>query len=103
MSNKVKNIDIKNRIYYFFNDYIDTKKFDLNNIKTDKNIYRRILIYHIGYVTIKDSTKWINFNKVNGYVEEINRNKYITLVPTNESKEKIKKYEETFEYNQKFN
>ena len=31
------------------------------------------------------------FNKVNGYFEEINGNKYLTLVPTNESKEKIKK------------
>ena len=32
--------------------------------------------------------------KGNGYFEEINRNKHLTLVPTNESKEKIKKYEE---------
>ena len=31
-------------------------------------------------------------NKMNGYFEEINRNKYLTLVPTNESKEKIQKY-----------
>ena len=29
-----------------------------------------------------------------GYSEEINGNKYLTLVPTNENKEKIKKYEE---------
>ena len=28
------------------------------------------------------------FNEMNGYFEEINRNKYLTLVPTNESKEK---------------
>ena len=34
------------------------------------------------------------FSKVNGDSEEINKNKYLTLVPTNESKEKIKKYEE---------
>ena len=33
-------------------------------------------------------------NKLNGYFEEINGNKYLTLVPTNESKEKIKKCEE---------
>ena len=31
---------------------------------------------------------------MNGYFEEINENKYLTLVPTNKSKEKIKKYEE---------
>ena len=33
------------------------------------------------------------FKKVNGYFEEIVGNKYLKLVPTNESKEKIKKYE----------
>ena len=33
----------------------------------------------------------LTFYKVNGYFEEINVNKYLTLVPTNESKEKIKK------------
>ena len=34
------------------------------------------------------------FNEMNGYFEEINENKYLILVPTNESNEKIKKYEE---------
>ena len=34
------------------------------------------------------------FGEVNGYFEQINGNKYLTLVPTNETKEKIKKYEE---------
>ena len=31
---------------------------------------------------------------MDGYFEEINGNEYLTLVPANESKEKIKKYEE---------
>ena len=31
------------------------------------------------------------FNNMNGFFEEINESKYLTLVPTNESKEKIKK------------
>ena len=31
---------------------------------------------------------------MNGYFEEINGNKYLALVPTNENKEKTKKYEE---------
>ena len=35
---------------------------------------------------------YLIFKEVNGYFEEINENKYLTLVPTNESKEKIKKY-----------
>ena len=33
-------------------------------------------------------------NEMNGYFDEINENKYLILVPANESKEKIKKYEE---------
>ena len=37
MSNKVKDIDIKNRTYYFFNDIINIKNFDSNNIKIDEN------------------------------------------------------------------
>ena len=37
---------------------------------------------------------YLTFRYVNKYFEEINENKYLTLVPTDESKEKIKKYEE---------
>ena len=54
-------------------------------------------------MTIKDS-KYIKinsvyplyliFNIVNGYFKETNGNRYLMLVPTNESKEKIKNYEE---------
>ena len=32
-------------------------------------------------------------NKVNGYFEEINKKEYLTLVPTNESKQRFQKYE----------
>ena len=50
-------------------------------------------------MTIKDSkyvkTNIVNplypiFRKVNGYFEEINKNKYLMVVPANESKEIIK-------------
>ena len=34
---------------------------------------------------------YLIFRYVNGYFEEINGNEYLTLVPTNESEEKIKK------------
>ena len=83
---------------------INIKNFDPNNIKLDEKSYKNILIHYIGYVAIKDSKYvkiysvnplYLIFNEVNGYFEEINGNKYlITLVPTNKSKEKIKKYEE---------
>ena len=94
MSNKVKDISIKNHTYYFFNNVINIKNFDPNNIKIDEKSNKNIFIYYIGHVTIKDS-KYVNLiiNKVNWYFE-INKNEYLILVSTNENKEKIKKCEE---------
>ena len=37
---------------------------------------------------------YLIFHNVNGNLEEIDKSKYLTLVPTTESIEKIKKYEE---------
>ena len=54
MSNKVKEIDIKNQTYHFFDDIVNVKNFDLDNIKIDEKSYKIILIYCIGYVMIKD-------------------------------------------------
>ena len=34
----VKQIDIKNRTYYFYNDMIDIKDFDAKLLKVDKKI-----------------------------------------------------------------
>ena len=59
MSNKVQDLNIKNRTYYFFNDIIDIETFPPNNIKIDENSYKNIFIYYIGYVTIKEYIKII--------------------------------------------
>ena len=70
----------------------------MNNIKTDEKSHKNILIYYIGFVKIKKDLYicsgnhvYLIFTNINGYFEEINGNKYLTLVPTNGSKEKIKK------------
>ena len=100
-SKRVQHDYRKNRIYYFFNDIINIKNFDSNNIQIDEKQYENILIYYIGFVTMKDSKHvrinsvnplYLIFNKVNGYLEEMNENKYLTLVHSNEGKQKIKKY-----------
>ena len=57
MSNKVTDISIKNRTYYFFNGIMDIETLDTNNIKIDEKSYKNILIYYIGYVTIKEYIK----------------------------------------------
>ena len=38
----VKQINIENRIYYFYNDVIDLENFKSNLLKTDKKSYKNI-------------------------------------------------------------
>ena len=49
----IKQIDIKNRTYYFYNDVIDLKIFESNLSKIDKKSYKNMVIYNIRYITIK--------------------------------------------------
>ena len=49
----VKQINIKNRTYYFYNDIIDLKYFEAMLLKTDKKSYKNIGIYSTGYITQK--------------------------------------------------
>ena len=49
----IKQINIKTRIYYFYNDIIDLENFKSNLLKIDKKSCKDIGIYSIGYITIK--------------------------------------------------
>ena len=49
---EIKQINIKNRTYYFYNDLIDLKKLDARLLNVDKKSYKNIGIYNIGYITI---------------------------------------------------
>ena len=75
----VKDINIKQHRYYFYDDIINIKDFDPNDIKIEEQSYKNILIYYIGYVAIKKDLKIYSVNplylilgEVNGYFEEIN-------------------------------
>ena len=50
---EVKQIEIKNRTYYFYNDIINIEEFNSSLLKIDKKSYKDIDIYYIGYITIK--------------------------------------------------
>ena len=56
---KVKQINIKNRTSYFYNDQINLKHFDARLLKLDTKDYNEIDIYYIGYVTVKFKKKKI--------------------------------------------
>ena len=53
----IKQINIKNGTYYFWNDIIDLKKFDARLLKIDKKSHKNIDIYNIGYITIQKNLK----------------------------------------------
>ena len=69
---ETKQINIKNRIYYFYNDQIDLKDFDAILIKIDKKDYNQIDIYYIGFVTIKKIGDYNNINSANALYLIIN-------------------------------
>ena len=98
MSNKAKDIDIKDRTQYFFNYIVNMNNFDPNIIKITSQ--KNILIYYIGCITIKE-WKYIKinsinplhliFSKVNGQklMERFNTNEIFNEI-FNDSKETIK-------------
>ena len=61
----VKQVDITNRTYYFYSDIIDLKNFESNLLKIDKESYKDIGIYNIGYITIKKIGDCENVYNVN--------------------------------------
>ena len=81
---EVKQINIKNLTYIFYNDIIDLKDFEPNLLKIDKKSYKNINIYYIGYITIKKiddyesvysvNPLYLRINHASGYVEEKNGN-----------------------------
>ena len=51
---EIKQINIKNRTCYFYNDIIGLKNFDAKLLKTGKKNYSEIDIYYICYVTVNN-------------------------------------------------
>ena len=82
---EIKQIDIRNWTYYFYNDITDIKNFDAKLLKIDKKSYKNIGIYNIGYITKKKIDDYENIYSVNplylfitharGYIEEKGVNK----------------------------
>ena len=59
----IKEINPKNRTYYFFDDMINLKDLDPSLLKVDKNSYTNNGS-NIGYVTMKKSV-YVNIHSVN--------------------------------------
>ena len=86
---QVKEINIKFQTYYLFNDLINIKNFHSNLLKIDKQSYKDIDIYYVGYITIKKFGDCENIHSVNplyliihsatGHFKEKNDKKYLIL------------------------
>ena len=85
----IKEKNIKNRTYYFFNDMISIENFNPNLLRIDKKSYKNIDIYYIGYITIKNIGDYERINsvyllyliigEVDGYIEGNNGNKFMEI------------------------
>ena len=85
---------------------INIKNFDSNLLKIDKTSYKNIDIYYIGYITMKNleyvnihsaKSLYLIFDKVDGYIEECNGNKYSIFASANKNKEALTKYTEIWD------
>ena len=103
---EIKQINIKNRTYYFYNYIIGIKNVAAWLLKIDKQSYKNIGIYNIGYITIKkvDDCKdiysvkplYLRVGHASGYIEEKGGSKCSVFDPTDENKELIEKYSDVF-------
>ena len=101
---EIKQINIENRTYYFYNDQITLNYFDAKLLKVDKKYYNEIDIYYIAYVTVKKIYNCKNIKSVNllylmidemiDHLKEKNQNKYLVLDDLDENKEVLKNYSE---------
>ena len=96
----VKQLNIKNRTYYFYNDLINLDGFDADLLKLDKKGVMNINVYYIGYVTKKlahniDSVNplYLNIYTLDGFIEEKDGIKYLNVALTDYNNV-LKKYSE---------
>ena len=95
-----RQLNIKKRTYYFYNDLINVLNFEASNLKIYKKIWKDIDIYYIGY--IEKNPEWnvnnanplyLIINRVYCYVLEKNGNKFQTI---DKGDSLLKKYDQVF-------
>ena len=78
----IKQINIKNQTYQFYNDIIELENFDSSLFKIDKKSYKDIGIYNIGYITIKKIGDCENITMLILYI-------YVLITQVDISKKKV--------------
>ena len=100
---KVKQIELKNWTYCFYNDINSIEEFNSSLLKIDKKSCKDIDIYYIGCIDCENiysiNPLYLIIGKVDAHIEKNNGNKYLVfgsteLHCTDGNKEVLKKYTE---------
>ena len=98
----IRQLNVKGRTHYFYNDLINIKNFNVNNLKLDKKGVLGNDVYYIGYITKK--TQWtvnsvnslyLMVNIIKGHFEEVDGDKYLIISSENVAAMQI--YQEVFD------
>ena len=97
-----KQLNIKNRTYYFWDDQINIKNFNPALLKLDKKSSVGANIYYIGYVTKKPEYNinsvnplYLVIDEIDGFIElncTENGTKYLNIVLTDSNNEVVLKF-----------
>ena len=79
-SDKLKEIDIRNRTCHYFDYIIKIEDFDLDNVLIDEKSYKNILVYNILY-KIFIAAKPLHFrsDKTNEFIKLYDETRYLVL------------------------
>ena len=98
----IRQLNIKGRTYYFYNDLINIKKFNSNNLKLDKKSVLGNDVYYIGHISKKPQWNvnsvnplYLMINRIKDRFEEVDGNKY--LIISSENGDIMQKYQEVFD------
>ena len=79
-NDKSKDINIKNRTRYYFDDIIKIEDFNFGNILIDEKSYENVLVYSILYKTLIGAKPTrIRLDKVDGFVKVYDGTRYLVL------------------------
>ena len=99
----IKQLNIKNRTCYFYNDLINLDGFDADQLKSDKKGVMNINVCYTGYVTKKsvyniDSVNplYLNIYTLDGFIEEKDGSKYLNVALTHYNNNILRKYSEVW-------
>ena len=98
----IRQLNIKGKTYYFYNDLINIKNFNNNNLKLDKKSVLDNDVYYIGYITKKPQWNvnsvnplYLAINRIKDHFEEVEGDKYRIIC--SENGDIMHKYQDVFD------